>query len=201
MVKRPLVWFPLIFSAGWNNRFNQKKWLISVLRHLFRLYEVPFSLPVLFCSEFHRRIWWKKFNNGALYYCIRYTCSIAFAKPSDGRPVKYAFVRVAGILVNIGLTFCFYRSSKMAASNPKAYLLYSITKILAFLTLLLPRWFSRLLPCFYSGKNLLRSNGISINHSERNDDYSLPCWSLVLEAWSMKLSTELLVGGRPWRPL
>ena len=33
---------------------------------------------------------------------------LPFAKlRQDGRPVKYAFVRVAGILINIGLTFLF----------------------------------------------------------------------------------------------
>jgi O-antigen/teichoic acid export membrane protein len=47
---------------------------------------------------------------------------LPFAKlRQDGRPVKYAFVRVAGILVNIGLTFLFLSVfPKMAVSNPNS---------------------------------------------------------------------------------
>jgi len=45
---------------------------------------------------------------------------LPFAKlRQDGRPVKYAVVRVAGILINIGLTFMFLSFlPKMAAFNP-----------------------------------------------------------------------------------
>ena len=45
---------------------------------------------------------------------------LPFAKlRQDGRPVKYAVVRVAGILINIGLTFMFLSFiPRMAAANP-----------------------------------------------------------------------------------
>jgi O-antigen/teichoic acid export membrane protein len=89
--------------------------LFSVLLYLFRA-----SLAGLLRIEQHPEfITWV-----ALIIACDTLATLPFAKlRNDGKPRKYAFIRVLGILVNIGLTFFFYSFlPKLAAAHPQSFI-------------------------------------------------------------------------------